>query len=138
MRVALDTIRYRDLCDGDEEVIRLLEDAESVHLPVIVLGELRAGFALGRKGRENEAVLQRLLLKPGVLLCVRESPCPSVIVRVALAYSAGSPSTSNSSPCRCASSSGVPASSTSLRKGSVFDGRTLPHQVGYWKVIPSR
>ena len=66
MRVALDTNRYRDLCDGEEEVIRLLEDAESVHLPVIVLGELRAGFALGRKGRENEAVLQRFLLKPGV------------------------------------------------------------------------
>lgn len=66
MRVALDTNRYRDLVDGDEEVIRLLEDAESVHLPFVVLGELRAGFALGKKGRQNEAVLQRFLLKPGV------------------------------------------------------------------------
>jgi tRNA(fMet)-specific endonuclease VapC len=66
MRVALDTNRYRDLCDGDEDVIRLLEEAESVHLPFVVLGELRAGFALGKKGRQNEAVLQRFLLKPGV------------------------------------------------------------------------
>lgn len=66
MRVALDTNRYRDLCEGEEDVTQLLEESESVHLPVIVVGELRAGFALGRKGRENEAVLQRFLMKPGV------------------------------------------------------------------------
>jgi tRNA(fMet)-specific endonuclease VapC len=66
MRVALDTNRYRDLCEGDEEVVRLLENAESIHMPLIVIGELRAGFAFGRRGLENEAVLQRFLLKPGV------------------------------------------------------------------------
>lgn len=66
MRVALDTNRYRDLCEGDEEVVRLLEDAESIHMPLIVIGELRAGFAFGRRGLENEAVLQRFLFKPGV------------------------------------------------------------------------
>ena len=66
MRVALDTNRYRDLCDGEEDVVQLLEEASSVHIPLIVVAELRAGFAVGRKGRENEAVLQRFLLKPGV------------------------------------------------------------------------
>ena len=66
MRLALDTNRYRDLADGEEEVVRLLEEAESVHLPFVVLGELRAGFALGRRGRRNEAILQRFLVKPGV------------------------------------------------------------------------
>lgn len=66
MKVALDTNRYRDLCEGDEEVVRLLEEAASIYVPLIVIGELRAGFALGRKGRENEAVLQRFLMKPGV------------------------------------------------------------------------
>jgi tRNA(fMet)-specific endonuclease VapC len=66
MRIALDTNRYRDLSAGEEEVAHLLEEAESVHVPFVVLGELRAGFALGRKGRENEVVLQRFLTKPGV------------------------------------------------------------------------
>lgn len=66
MNVALDTNRYRDLCDGEEEVVRTLEEAEGIFLPLIVIGELRAGFALGKKGRENEATLQRFLLKPGV------------------------------------------------------------------------
>lgn len=66
MKLALDTNRYRDLCDGDAEVVRLMEEADSIHLPFVVIGELRAGFALGKKGRENEAVLQRFLMKPGV------------------------------------------------------------------------
>ena len=66
MRVALDTNRYRDLCESEKLVVRLLEEAESIHVPLIVVGELRAGFALGRKGRENEAVVQRFLMKPGV------------------------------------------------------------------------
>jgi tRNA(fMet)-specific endonuclease VapC len=66
VKLALDTNRYRDLCDGDAEVVRLMEEADSIHLPFVVIGELRAGFALGKKGRENEAVLQRFLMKPGV------------------------------------------------------------------------
>ncbi len=66
MRLALDTNRYRDLCDGDPDVVRLLEEAESIHLPFIFIAELRAGFSLGKNGRENEAVLQRFLMKPGV------------------------------------------------------------------------
>jgi len=66
MKLAIDTNRYRDLCDGEEDVVRLLEEAESVHVPLIVIGELRAGFAWGKRGRENEAVLQRFLMKPGV------------------------------------------------------------------------
>jgi tRNA(fMet)-specific endonuclease VapC len=66
LKIALDTNRYRDLSEGDAEVRRLLEEAESVHLPFVVLGELRAGFSLGKKGRANERVLQRFLAKPGV------------------------------------------------------------------------
>ncbi len=66
MRIALDTNRYRDLCDGDPETVTLIQEAESVHLPFVVLAELRAGFSLSRRGRENERVLQRFLMKPGI------------------------------------------------------------------------
>jgi tRNA(fMet)-specific endonuclease VapC len=66
VKVALDTNRYRDLCDGDQDVVSLLEEADSIHLPFVVVAELRAGFVVGKKGRENEAVLQRFLMKPGV------------------------------------------------------------------------
>jgi tRNA(fMet)-specific endonuclease VapC len=66
MRVALDTNRYVDLCKGMVETVELLEEAEEVLLPFVVLGELRAGFAHGRREAENERVLRRFLLKDGV------------------------------------------------------------------------
>jgi len=68
MRVALDTNRYVDLCRGLDETIALLEEAEEILLPFVVVGELRAGFALGRRETENERVLRRFLLKDGVRL----------------------------------------------------------------------
>lgn len=68
MRVALDTNRYVDLCKGVAETVALLEEAEAIVLPFVVLGELRAGFAHGRRQAENERILRRFLLKAGVLL----------------------------------------------------------------------
>jgi tRNA(fMet)-specific endonuclease VapC len=66
MKVALDTNRYVDLCRGAAETIAVLEEAEAVFMPFVVLGELRAGFAHGRRQAENERVLRRFLLKDGV------------------------------------------------------------------------
>ena len=66
MRVALDTNRYVDLCKGGAETVALLEEAEAILLPFVVVGELRAGFAHGRRQAENERILRRLRLKDGV------------------------------------------------------------------------
>jgi len=66
MKVALDTNRYTDLCRGDAAVTEAVEVADQVWLPFVVLGELRAGFAVGSQGPRNESVLRRLLLKSGV------------------------------------------------------------------------
>lgn len=66
MNLALDTNRYTDLCRGDQAVLELVEHAEQVWLPLIVVGELRAGFAAGSQEARNEAVLRRFLFKPGV------------------------------------------------------------------------
>jgi tRNA(fMet)-specific endonuclease VapC len=66
VRVALDTNRYVDLCKGVTETVDLLEEVEGILLPFIVLGELRAGFAHGRRQADNERTLRRFLLKEGV------------------------------------------------------------------------
>ena len=66
MRIALDTNRYVDLCKGEVETLALLEEAEAVLLPFVVIGELRAGFAHGRRQAENERILRRFLLKNSV------------------------------------------------------------------------
>lgn len=66
MRLALDTNRYTDLCRGQPDLVRLIEHAEAVILPFVVVAELRAGFFLGKRGAENERTLRRFLAKPGV------------------------------------------------------------------------
>jgi tRNA(fMet)-specific endonuclease VapC len=66
VRVALGTSRYTDFCRGEAEAVGLLESASVVFLPFVVLGELRAGFAAGRHGADNERVLRRFLMKEGV------------------------------------------------------------------------
>lgn len=66
MRLALDTNRYTDLCRGLVDVVRLVEQADAVFLPFVVVAELRAGFSIGRRGADNERTLRRLLKKPGV------------------------------------------------------------------------
>jgi tRNA(fMet)-specific endonuclease VapC len=68
VRLALDTNRYTDLCRGAAEVVTLVEHAEAVFLPFVVLAELRAGFAVGTRGAENERVLRGFLAKPGVAI----------------------------------------------------------------------
>lgn len=66
MRLALDTNRYVDLFNNDVQTRTMVENAELVVLPFVVVGELRAGFALGRHQAENESILRRFLLKPAV------------------------------------------------------------------------
>ena len=68
MRIALDTSRYADLFRGEPEAIAVLEAATAIFLPFVVLGELRAGFAVGRRGADNERGLGRFLMKNGVRL----------------------------------------------------------------------
>jgi predicted nucleic acid-binding protein len=74
MKIALDTNRYSDLARGDPAVVALVMAAEAVYLPVIVLGELRAGFRRGTREAANEAALAAFLARPFVhVLAVDEA-----------------------------------------------------------------
>ncbi len=66
MKVALDTNRYVDLCKGVAPTVELLASSDAVFIPFVVVAELRAGFAVGRRTSDNERILRRLLAKEGV------------------------------------------------------------------------
>jgi tRNA(fMet)-specific endonuclease VapC len=68
VRIALDTNRYTDLCRGAPEVVEHVAQAERVFMPFIVLAELRAGFKVGSRAKQNERVLVRFLSSPRVRL----------------------------------------------------------------------
>ena len=65
-RFCLDTSAYSHFKRGFESAGRVISSARWIGVPVIVLGELRAGFALGRRAVENEAELSEFLLHPVV------------------------------------------------------------------------
>jgi tRNA(fMet)-specific endonuclease VapC len=73
--VALDTNRLTDLFQGDTELAERLGICEEVWIPLIVLGEIRAGFYGGTQRQRNETAMQRLLNKAtvGILLPTRET-----------------------------------------------------------------
>jgi tRNA(fMet)-specific endonuclease VapC len=59
--LVLDTTAYSHFRAGDERVLDFIAAAKVVVLPTIVLGELEAGFILGRRERENRMLLAEFL-----------------------------------------------------------------------------
>lgn len=66
MNVALDTNAYSGFMRGVAARVELLRTVQAIVLPLIVLGELRAGFAAGNRESTNAANLQRFLASPRV------------------------------------------------------------------------
>jgi predicted nucleic acid-binding protein len=66
VRVAVDTNRLVDLLRGDARLAERLGRCDEVWVPLMVLGEIKAGFHGGTQRLRNEALLQRFLAKSTV------------------------------------------------------------------------
>jgi predicted nucleic acid-binding protein len=64
--VVLDTNAYVAFKRGDDDVLAVLRRAERLWLPVVVLGELLAGFAAGNREAANREALAAFLESPRV------------------------------------------------------------------------
>lgn len=67
-RYCLDTSAYSHFKRGAEAAVHLLDSADWIGMPVVVLGELRTGFALGRRASENQRELAAFMRNPAVEL----------------------------------------------------------------------
>jgi len=65
-RLCLDTSAYSNFKRGDERAKELVDGAEWIGLPVIVVGELWTGFVLGRRREENARELEEFIANPVV------------------------------------------------------------------------
>lgn len=63
---ALDTSAYSAFNRGDNRLKKWFHVDNEIVVPIIVVGELRAGFAAGSKRQQNERLLQRFLDAPNV------------------------------------------------------------------------
>ncbi len=68
MKIAIDTNRYRDLREGHLPTISIMESAEQIHVPFVVVAELKIGFGQGKRRAENERILASFLSKPQVAI----------------------------------------------------------------------
>ncbi len=66
MRYCLDTSAYSHFKRGDPQVVDLIDRADWIGMPVIVLGELAVGFRLGSRREANQSELDRFVANPAV------------------------------------------------------------------------
>ena len=66
MKIAIDSNRYTDLCRNLPEAVEIIENANLVFVPLIVIAEQRAGFANGNQQEKNERILTKFLNKEEV------------------------------------------------------------------------
>ena len=66
MRICIDTNAYSDLHRGDAHIREILERADEILVPAIVIGELKHGFLRGGRYEENERMLDDFLAVEGV------------------------------------------------------------------------
>ena len=65
-KVVLDTSAYSHFRAGNTTVLEWIAGAVCIYLPITVLGELHAGFLLGRRSAENRNALKEFLREPFV------------------------------------------------------------------------
>ena len=65
-RLSLDTSAYSHFKKGHEPVVVILDAADWIGVPTIVLGELRSGFSLGKRRAQNDRELAAFLQNPAV------------------------------------------------------------------------
>ncbi len=65
-KILIDTNIYSAFKVGNTDVIAILEEADEIHIPTVVLGELFAGFYLGSKTKNNIVELNDFLDNPWI------------------------------------------------------------------------
>jgi len=65
-RYCLDTVAYSHFKRGEARIVKMLDRADWIGVPVIVIGELCAGFAMGSRAQKNLDDLEEFLTLPMV------------------------------------------------------------------------
>jgi len=67
-KVMMDTSAYTAFLRGSQEVKEAVQQADEIVFNPVVLGELIAGFLMGRNERKNRAILKDFLSSPRVIV----------------------------------------------------------------------
>ncbi len=67
-KVLMDTSAYAAFLRGDPGVKEALQQADEIVFNPVVLGELKAGFLMGKNEKRNRAILRDFLSSPRVII----------------------------------------------------------------------
>jgi tRNA(fMet)-specific endonuclease VapC len=82
MRMAIDTKVYRAFCEGLGSAVERFAQAVEIHIPYVVLAELRAGFLCGTVAKRNERILIQFLNRPRVKILLPDEATTHHYARV--------------------------------------------------------
>jgi tRNA(fMet)-specific endonuclease VapC len=95
-KLCLDTSGYSHFKRGHDDVVRLIDGAAWIGVPAIVLGELRTGFALGRRQVDNERELGTFLRNSVVSVLDVDDAASKIYAEIVVALKrAGTPVPTN-------------------------------------------
>ena len=95
-RLVLDTSAYSHFRRGDVQAVDLISTASWVGMTAIVLGELRAGFGMGKRRTRNEAELAAFLSNSVVHELAVDHDAAQIYAEIVLALrAAGTPVPTN-------------------------------------------
>ena len=95
-RYCLDTSAYSQFKRGEPRVVELIDSAEWLGVPFVVVGELWLGFLLGDQLERNASELQEFLESPAVELLTMDLQVARAYAEIAIALrQAGTPLPTN-------------------------------------------
>lgn len=95
-RLVLDTSAYSHFRRGDGAVVALVTGASWIGMTATVLGELRAGFGLGKRRARNESELGAFLSEPVVTVLAVDDDAAQIYAEIVIALrTAGTPLPTN-------------------------------------------
>lgn len=82
MNLLIDTSAYSALQKGSLPIKKILENADQIYIPTIVIAELKAGFAFGSKKTVNESLLDKFTSDPAVSVVNIDETTPDIFAEV--------------------------------------------------------
>lgn len=95
-RIILDTSAYSHFLKGNSEIKYSLQKADEIFLNPVVMGELIAGFLIGKREKKNREIFQEFLSSPRVrVIDINEETSERYAVILKYLRSAGTPVPTN-------------------------------------------
>ena len=82
MNLLIDTSAYSALQKGSRAIKKILENADQIYIPTIVIAELKAGFAFGSNKTINEGLLDKFTSDPAVSVVNIDETTPDIFAEV--------------------------------------------------------